>query len=88
MGMSKIEALILIRLIAVCPATNIMMITHKKLIMALFQSKRYFKYNPIKESCTIIRAKAIIDDLKSPVLNFEMKYIGMTSNNSPTNRLM
>ena len=55
----------------VLPATKIMMITHRKLIHGLFHRKRYFRYIPIRKSCTIMRAVPIRVAFSNPVLNFQ-----------------
>ena len=69
-GISKTLRFNWVRTNAVCPATNIIIITQRKLIQGLFHKKRYFKYMPMKNSWIIIRIVPITAGFSNPVLNF------------------
>ena len=72
MGRSRIFLFNCVRANAVCDATNIMTITHRKFIHGLSHKKRKFKYMPMKNNWTIMRAVPITVARNSPVLNFQM----------------
>ena len=68
MGRSRIFLFNCVRANAVCDATNIMTITHRKFIHGLFHKNKYFRYIPIRKSCTIMRAVPIRVAFNRPVL--------------------
>ena len=70
-GINKTLRFNWVRTNAVCPATNTIIITQRKLIQGLFHKKRYFIYTPIKNSWIIIRNVPITAGFSNPVLNFQ-----------------